>query len=263
MADPRLLPLLPRDLPSSPMRRIADGILNLFFPGSCLACSAPVSRLREFGVCASCWAKAKNQRITAPRCPACGLPYQVFGSDEAHHLCGKCSLRLPPYSGARAFGYYSAELSRLIQALKFEGRRNLAGPLAALLASTLSESWAPQEFDVIVPVPLHARRKRERGYNQAMLLSCLLGRLAGLYCREDALARVRSTLPQVGLSNADRARNVRHAFRCVRPDAVKGLRVLLVDDVMTTGATFAAAAEALLAGGALRVSVLAVARAVA
>jgi ComF family protein len=170
---------------------------------------------------------------------------------------------LPPYSGARAFGCYSAELSRIIQALKFDGRRGIAGLLAPLLASTLLDSWGLQEIDVIVPVPLHPKRKRERGYNQAALLGRSLAILVGLPFCDNALARVRSTLPQVGLSDKERAHNMRHAFRCVRPTAIRGLRVLLIDDVMTTGSTVANACEALLEGGALRVSVLAVARAVA
>lgn len=178
-------------------------------------------------------------------------------------MCGKCTLRLPPYSGARAFGCYSSELSRVIQALKFDGRRNLAKLLAPLLASTFLESWSPQEIDLIVPIPLHPKRRRERGYNQAALLGRSLARLVGLPFCDDALLRVRSTLPQVGLSDSERSQNVEQAFRCAHPAAIKGKRVLLVDDVMTTGSTVASASEALLSGGALRVSVLTVARAVA
>ena len=168
-----------------------------------------------------------------------------------------------PLFRSRAFGRYSSELSRIIQAFKFDGRQNLAGLLAPLLAATLQESWSPREIDLIVPVPLHPKRKRERGYNQALLLARDLARLVGLPFRSDALHRVRSTLPQVGLSDAERARNLRRAFQCKKPAAVKGLRVLLIDDVMTTGSTVASAAEALLEGGALRVSVLTLARAVA
>jgi len=262
MVNPR--PFLPtsRDLPYSPVRRLADGILNLLYPESCFVCSAPVSRLQDRGICRTCWAKALELRINGPLCPSCGLPFGSF-ENEGTHLCGRCSICLPPYSGARAFGCYSAELSRIIQALKFDGRRGIAGLLAPLLASTLLDSWGLQEIDVIVPVPLHPKRKRERGYNQAALLGRSLAILVGLPFCDNALARVRSTLPQVGLSDKERAHNMRHAFRCVRPTAIRGLRVLLIDDVMTTGSTAANACEALLEGGALRVSVLAVARAVA
>jgi ComF family protein len=172
-------------------------------------------------------------------------------------------LRLPPYSGARAFGFYRSELARIIQALKFHGRPNLAELLAPLMASTLLESWLPSEIGLVVPVPLHRKRRRERGYNQAALLGRSLGRILALPFCGDALTRVRSTLPQVGLSDSERLRNLHHAFRCARPAAIAGLHVLLIDDVLTTGSTVASAAAALLEGGASRVSVLAVARAVA
>jgi competence protein ComFC len=251
-----------RDLLSSPARRVVDSLLNLVFPESCLVCSAPISRLRDRGVCEPCWQKALRLRLTGSFCPSCGLPYRSF-EPEPGHLCGVCSLQLPPFSGARAFGCYGAELSRIIQAFKFDGRRNLVKLLAPLLASTFLESWTLEDVDLIVPVPLHPKRRRKRGYNQAALLAHELGHLLGLPSRERVLLRVLATPPQVGLSDTDRARNVKHAFRCVRPDAVRNRRILLIDDVMTTGATLASASESLMAAGAMRVCGLTVARAVA
>ena len=249
-----------RDLPHSILRRALDGILNLLYPDSCFLCTAPVSRFQDRGICDTCWRKTLALRIVGPSCPSCGLPLPAMDEERAH-LCGKCILRLPPYSGARAFGAYSLELSRIIQALKFGGRRDLARLLAPLLASTLVEFWPEHGMDLIVPVPLHSKRRRARGYNQAALLSRSLARLVGLPCCERALARVRNTAPQIGLSDVERAHNLRHAFRCTCPARIQGMRVLLVDDVMTTGSTVASAAEALLECGALRVSVLTVARA--
>jgi len=248
--------------PPSLMSRVVDGILNLIYPESCVVCSVPVARAQDRGVCPGCRQKLQLQRITGSLCPCCGLPFPSLAT-ESPHLCGPCILHPPPYSGARAFGRYSAELSRIIQAFKFSGRRNLASILAPLLAATLQESWSLREIDLIVPVPLHPKRRRARGYNQAWLLARDLAGLVGLPCRHDALRRVRHTPPQVGLSDAERARNLKHAFRCAKPAAVRGLHVLLIDDVMTTGSTAASAAEALLQGGALRVSVLTLARAVA
>ena len=167
---------------------------------------------------------------------------------------------MPPYAGARSFGYYMAELSGLIQGLKFQGRRNLAGLLAPLLAGAFFETWAREDFDLLAPVPLHPKRKRERGYNQSELIARLLARQIAIPYN-DALARIRSTLPQVGLTDSQRLENLRKAFRSVNQEQIQGRRVLLIDDVMATGATVASAAQALLEGGALRVSVLTVARA--
>jgi ComF family protein len=262
MTGPRFLLQPGQDLPVSPICRIADGILNLVYPECCVICSVPVSRMQNRGICRNCWEKVLQQRISSPMCPSCGVPFQSLES-ESTHLCGSCILHPPPYSGARAFGRYGSELSRMIQAFKFGGRQNLAGLLAPLLASTFQEFWSDREIDLIVPVPLHPKRKRERGYNQALLLARGLSRLVGLPFRGDALLRIRSTAPQVGLSDEERARNLKKAFRCKKPAALKGRRILLIDDVMTTGSTAASAADALLEGGALRVSVLTLARAVA
>jgi ComF family protein len=261
MVTPRLLLATSRDLPPSLIRRLTDGLFNLLYPELCLVCSAPAARSQDCGVCDRCWQKALQLRISEPFCPLCGVPYRSF-EREPSHLCGRCTVCLPPYAGARAFGCYSAELSLMIQALKFYGRQDMAKLLAPLLASTFLEFWSPQEINFILPVPLHPKRRRERGYNQATLLGLALGRLLGLPCRERMLKRVRPTLPQVGLSESERNHNVADAFHCPKPAAIRGQRILLVDDVMTTGSTVASACEALQEAGALRISVLTVARAV-
>jgi competence protein ComFC len=167
---------------------------------------------------------------------------------------------MPPYAGARSFGHYMAELSSVIQELKFHGRRNLIGLLAPLLAATYFESWSKDDFDLVAPVPLHPKRKRERGFNQSELIALSLARHIAVP-HSNVLLRVRSTLPQVGLTDSQRQENVRGAFRCFKPQQVLKRRVLLVDDVMTTGATVASAAQILMEAGAWRVSVLTVARA--
>jgi ComF family protein len=248
-----------RDLPDSDVRRVLDGLLNLVYPEVCLLCSASISRRRDCGICDSCWNKAIALRIVPPRCSCCGLPFQNFAA-ESESLCGDCIQQLPPYAGARSFGHYTSELSGLIQGLKFRSRRNLVVLLMPLLADTFFDSWKREDFDFITPVPLHPKRKCERGYNQSELLArSLAGRIA-VPCN-NVLIRVRSTAPQVGLTNSQRLENMRNAFRCIAPAQILKRRVLLIDDVMTTGATAASAARALLEGGAWRVSVLTVARA--
>lgn len=256
-------PALPshRRLPVSRISRACDGILNLVFPDRCFLCATPVARLRDCSICGNCWERAVSLRLNPPWCPSCGLPFQMPLTDEGH-LCGACSVQTPPFSGARSFGYYAAQLSRLVQGFKFERRRNLAKPLASLLAAACLETWRREAFDLVVPVPLHPRRRRERGFNQAALLAAALQEQLMLPYSESPLSRVRDTLPQVGLSDAERSRNLRSAFRCDRPALVRSKRVLLVDDVMTTGATASSATEALLAAGARSVSILTVARAV-
>jgi ComF family protein len=248
-----------RDLPPSQFQELLDGILNIIYPERCLICASPIARRRDCGVCAECWRKTAELRIKPPRCSSCGLPFHNF-QDDSEHLCGECILHPPPYSGARSFGYYSAELSTLIHGLKFHGRRNLTGLLGPLLADVFVENWDRECFDIVTPVPLHPKRQRERGYNQSELLARSLSQRIAISCYP-CLRRIRPTAPQVGLTDIQRRENVRKAFLCRNPGFVRGKRILLVDDVMTTGATVSSAAQALLDGGALRVSILTLARA--
>jgi ComF family protein len=248
-----------RDLPGSGAQKILDGLLNLIYPETCFLCSAQVSRRQDCGICGNCWDKAVALKIVPPHCASCGLPFQSFET-ESESLCGDCIQQPPPFAGARSFGLYTAELSGVIQGFKFQNRRNLAGLLVPLLADTFFATWRREDFELIVPVPLHATRKRERGYNQSELLARSLARQIATPFK-DALLRVRSTKPQVGLTDSQRLANVHNAFRCAVPAQMSRQRILLIDDVMTTGATAASAARALLEAGAWRVSVLTVARA--
>jgi len=248
-----------RDLPDSGARMVLDGLLNLVFPEDCYLCSAPLHRHRDCCVCSSCWGKAVALAITPPFCVSCGLPFSSFET-AANSLCGDCILQMPPFSGARSFGHYRGELRGIIQGLKFHGRRRWADLLGPLLVYAFHENWRREDFDLIVAVPLHAKRERERGYNQSELLARkLASRIAVPYRR--ALLRKRPTAPQVGLTDQKRKENVRNVFQCIQRQQVSRKRILLIDDVMTTGATVSSATEALLQEGALRVSVLTVARA--
>jgi ComF family protein len=249
-----------RDLPDSLFRRILDDFLNLIFPDVCFLCATPVSRSRDCGICSLCWEKTLALQIYPPFCPSCGLPLPNFESGSIH-LCGGCLQQLPPYSGARSFGHYSAEVRQIIHGLKFDGRRNLAGLLAPLLAGVFFDAWDKSDFDYITAVPLHPRRRRERGFNQSELLAQELARCIAIPYLQ-VLKRVRHTFPQVGLTDSQRRDNIRHAFQCNNHQQIARGRILLIDDVMTTGATVSGAAQTLIKAGARSVSVLTVARAV-
>jgi ComF family protein len=167
--------------------------------------------------------------------------------------CARCRKHPPPYARAQAAFLHGGALSEAIHRLKYEGREELARPLGALFAAC-----EPPRADVVAPIPLHAARLRERGYDQAALLAREAGRRFGLPVRP-LLVRVRPTPQQVGLDRIRRDQNVRAAFRAL-PGAT-GVRVCLIDDVLTTGATAAEAARALAAAGAIRVEVRTLARA--
>ncbi len=189
-------------------------------------------------------------------CVSCRTPFQNGFPLDEEGRCALCRNGLRGFDAAYSFGAYDGTLRKLIHLFKYQGIRTLAHPLANLLADALPRD---QRFDIIVPVPLHWRRRWTRGFNQSELLAGRLSRRTGIPVR-GALGRARATATQAGLSNTMRRRNVTAAFRCRRPEQVRGKRILLVDDVMTTGSTAAACALALKRAGAASVALLTVAR---
>ena len=249
-----------RDIQTSPIRAISDGFLNIFYPEECFICSLPVARRQDCGLCDDCWRKVIGLQIEGEICTSCGEPLPEF-ANKSGSLCLECIHHPPPYSGARSFGYYSTEMRRTIHELKFNGRRPLGQLLAPLLANVFSEFWQQNDFDFVTCVPLHPSRRRERGFNQAELLGQALAQTIGLP-KLRTLRRTAATPSQVGLSDAQRIENVRNVFSCTYIERVVGKRILLIDDVMTTGATVASASRTLVDAGAEKVSVLTVARVV-
>jgi len=229
------------------LRELLEFVPALLFPDRCGACEA----LCDGPFCFPC---SETLLPVPPGCPLCGEP-----GDEAllpllrPKRCPRCRLRPPPFARACAAFLHGGALAEAIYRLKYEGREELARPLGTLFAGC-----ELPRADVVAPIPLHPARLRHRGYDQAALLAREAGRRFGLPVRP-VLARVRTTRQQVGLDRARREENVRGAFRAL-PGAA-GVRVCLVDDVLTTGATAAEASRALLSAGAIRVEVRTLARA--
>jgi len=189
-------------------------------------------------------------------CVTCRTPLQnPYPLDESGR-CRLCRSGARGFDMAYCFGAYEDTLRQLIHLFKYGRIKPLARTLAAHLASALPRD---QKFDVVVPMPLHWRRRWQRGFNQSELLARLTARRCGIPM-VNAVRRTRATAAQAGLSNARRRENVAGAFRVRKPQAVEGRRVLLIDDVMTTGATASACALALKRGGASSVTLLALAR---
>lgn len=224
---------------------LGRGLLDLLFPPQCIGCRRPGTWL-----CADCVSSLPY--ITTSTCRRCGVPI------SEGPLCERCHRNPPRLDRIGSVFLFEGPIRRAVHRLKYRNARALANPLGASMADWWREH--PIEADAIVPVPLHADRLRQRGYNQAALLARELERRTGLPLREDILIRVRSTRPQMELDAEARQRNMVGAFSCPNGQA-KGQSILLIDDVCTTGATLEACADALRAGGASAVSALTLARA--
>ena len=232
-------------------------ILEFLLPAKCSYCRSSIGTSDVPCFCRQCW--SDFSAVRGPVCPSCGRP---FGSPEAlsyspGHECITCRSSPPRYDQALAAGLFEGSLREAIHVYKYRPVRSLGEPLARWMAAQVRLTAS---LDTVMPIPLHRKRLRLRGFNQALLLAQGAAERFDLPLVYDNLVRVRSTRPQVELSGLERIANVRGAFHLVRPDSVADKRVLLVDDVYTTGATMNECAKVLKDAGAAAVIVLTLAR---
>ena len=243
------------------LRAVAAGLLHLVFPTPCHVCQRPLDLARRSAFCGACWEAL--ERMPQAGCDRCGWPFPASaaarGADRP--LCQRCRETRDDFAVARAaLRYRDGGVARAaILLCKHGGRLGLLHHLAALLAREAPADLMLPGWDLVVPVPLHWRRRWRRGFNQAEVLARAVGRRRGLPVERRCLVRVRATPPQQG-DVAARRRNVRGAFAVRRAERIVGRRLLLVDDVFTTGATANACAATLLDAGAVAVGVLTLAR---
>jgi ComF family protein len=233
-------------------RLFVDPVLALVFPTSCAACRKPLDYPRRGPLCVACWASLPQHGGVC----GCGVP--LLSPHTA--ACGRCRRGLSPFARGASLGPYVGPLRIVIHELKYRGRRRAAAQLAHRLDREPRVRDVLGGADVLVPVPLHPRRRRERGFNQAELLAAELGRRAAVPVSSGALVRRTDTASQAGLTAARRRANVAGAFAVRHRSRVAGRVIVLIDDVYTTGATARACAAALRAAGAAEVRLVTVAR---
>jgi ComF family protein len=239
----------------SAAREVVCGLLDLVFPDDCRVCGDRLHEVSRIPVCSRCLLKPELFRAEF-YCASCRTPFLNGAPLDESGRCALCRLDLNGFDQVYAFGAYEGVLRKLIHLFKFEGVRTLQRPLGSLLAQALPRE---SSFDAIVPMPLHWRRRWQRGFNQSELLAREIARKWHLpLCA--LVRRGRATAPQAGLTSAQRRKNVAGAFEVKNAASVKGMRLLLIDDVLTTGATASACARVLKRAGASQVTFLALAR---
>ena len=196
--------------------------------------------------------------IQSPLCPVCGRAFRA--GNPADHVCEDCLRRRTFFKKARAPYLYEGALMTAIHDFKYGGKTSLAKPLGLLLASFTKTWLEPKEGLLLMPVPLHPRRLRQRGFNQSLLLAREVAEALDADLDFLSLTRIKHTKPQTELGSEERSRNVRRAFQVLKREAVKGRSVVLVDDVATTGSTLNECARALKKAGCLEVFCLVLAR---
>ncbi len=269
-------------------RRIAAVFKKAFFPARCLTCGSffyytdspdsvptvqglPVKTITEFErllapfLCGGCLKGFKA--VESPLCLHCGIMFKSREGDD--HLCGNCLTRPKRFGMARSASIYDHALMAAIHCMKYYGKIQLARPFGALLFATFTRYWSKGEIDLVIPVPLHIAKMRMRGFNQAFLLvrhwrsiaEALHVNRPEIKIDQHSLIRAKQTRPQTGLSRKKRLTNIKNAFRLQTSKTIAGKKILLVDDVYTTGATVDECARVLLHGGAESVDVLTLAQA--
>jgi ComF family protein len=236
--------------------RTLHWFLDLIFPPVCPVCESLIDRRdKDRVICPAC--RKAIRFVQPPLCPRCGLPYP---SGRAH-LCAVCLKDRRYFAVHRTAALYEGALKEMIHRFKYQGVFPLKQVLGDLLEPVLKGMRRELRVDLLVPVPLHIRRLRERGFNQALLLVKELSTRSGIPYQERALAKIKETPEQISLKKRERAKNLKGVFTVTDEGAIKGKRVVLVDDVFTTGATVNECSRALLKAGAKQVAVLTVARA--
>jgi ComF family protein len=236
-----------------PIAALSQWALDKLYPPHCPSCKAPVAA--QGHLCGTCFNDI--HMIAAPQCAQCGVPFAVDMGSEA--LCPECLDHRPSYITARSALVYGEVVGTLIKQLKYHDQMQGLNRFAQWMAQVVSK-----DVDVIVPVPLHWKRLFTRRYNQAAWLAYELSDVMAIPCMPHMLRRVRHTPPQARMNREERQRNMKRAFVVPKKytSLIEHKRILIVDDVMTTGATIEACAEALKSAGAAEVYAVTLARAV-
>ena len=231
-------------------------ITDFIFPPRCLGCAEILQQLSSQAFCPAC--KEKIRFITGSLCPICGMAF--FDSPAGYHLCGNCLESKPYFSLARAVASYETLILDAIHQFKYGRNISTGAALASFMAEFSFPDFDFTDYSLIIPVPLHIRRLRDRSFNQALILAKAIEKKYQIPVNFSLLKRRKFTLTQTGLDKKEREKNIKGAFTVTDNAKIEGKNIILVDDVYTTGATINQCAKTLIKAGASKVAVLTLAR---
>ena len=240
------------------LKRTLSALADIVFPPRCFTCSEIVDHQRNSPFCTDCFSKIHF--IWSPLCPCCGTPFA--GADGGDHLCGDCITIKSVFSVARAVGRYETILLEAIHRFKYNGKIYIGEILGRLMAEYAYPLFNISNNSSIVPVPLHPKKLRERGFNQSLILAREISKKFTIPLDFMTLRRYVNTEPQISLGKKERESNVHGAFSVIDAEKIKGQRIILVDDVFTSGSTVKECARMLMKNKAAAIAVITLTRAV-
>ena len=226
-------------------KHMLNSFLNILFPETCPVCKNSAKDHKIAPICADCWEAVSPYE--GPMCRRCGKPLV----SDISITCGECLEDEPAFSYARSFGLYEGVLKKAISLMKFYGIKRLSRPLSDVMLYLKIP-----EADIVIPVPLHEKRLRKREFNQSALIAKYLAASQGITVMLNCLVKIRDTTPQVGLSSQERRKNIKGAFAINNRLLISGKDIVLVDDVVTTGATVRECSKVLKKAGARNIYVI-------
>ncbi|MCY3741020.1 MAG: ComF family protein [Candidatus Poribacteria bacterium] len=236
---------------SSQLREMFETAIVFLYPAKCRVCEGFLAVASMPYICANCWQDV--QYIEPPWCDICGTP-------DVNGLCDECAISPPRYGKLRSIAFYHKSLQQAIHLFKFEKKKVFAQPLIQLINAHIPSDCDIAEYDFVLPIPIHKKRLRERGFNQAALLANGIAKVGDMPVLVNTLVRKRHTVAQSSLDRDARQQNIIGAFEVRNPDVIRGKRLLIIDDVFTTGATIREAVSELWTADPAEVDVLTLAR---
>jgi ComF family protein len=238
------------------LRQILNDVSDIIFPPQCLACAEIINQPASQIFCSLCLEKISF--ITDSFCPICGVPF--LSSPAESHICGNCLGNKPCYTQARAVAGFETVIMDVIHKFKYGRNISIGNALGSFMANFSFPDFDFSEYSLLIPVPLHIKRLRERGFNQSILLAKKMGKKYKIPVNFSLLKRCKFTLTQTGLNRAEREKNIKGAFAVADKKKVADENIILIDDVYTTGATINECAKVLLKAGAQKVAILTLSR---